>query len=92
MQDMSSRLSPIKPLGSYRMAMDWHGRDAQMVLSTVRGALVLSGNGALQGGRFSFSGQASAGDGYEDTMGNLLNLLGQRRMVNGKNIIALEFK
>jgi general secretion pathway protein N len=39
-----------------------------------------------------FSGQAAAGDGYEDTLGNLLNLLGQRRMVNGKNIIALEFR
>jgi general secretion pathway protein N len=36
--------------------------------------------------------QASAADGYEETLGNLLNLLGQRRMVNGKNIIALEFK
>ncbi|TFW22154.1 type II secretion system protein N [Massilia arenosa] len=92
MQDMSSRMSPIKPLGSYQMAMDWHGRDAQMVLSTLKGALVLSGNGALTNGRFSFSGQATAGAGYENTMGNLLNLLGQHQVVNGKNIIALEFK
>jgi general secretion pathway protein N len=92
MQDMSSRLSPIRPLGSYRLAMDWRGADAQLMLSTVRGALVLEGTGALEGGRLRFSGQASAGEGYEDTMGNLLNLMGQRRLVDGKKIIALEFK
>lgn len=92
MQDMSSRLSPIRPLGSYRLAMDWRGKDAQLLLSTVSGALVLEGTGALENGRLRFSGQASAGDGYEETMGNLLNLLGQRRQVGGKKIIALEFK
>jgi general secretion pathway protein N len=46
----------------------------------------------LQNGRLRFSGQASAAEGYEETLGNMLNLLGQRRMVNGKNIIALEFR
>ncbi|MFD2365268.1 type II secretion system protein N [Pseudoduganella sp. GCM10020061] len=92
MQDMSSRLSPIRPLGSYRLAMDWQGANAQLLLSTVSGALVLEGTGALENGRLRFSGQASAGHGYEDTMGNLLNLLGQRRQVGDKKIIALEFK
>jgi general secretion pathway protein N len=90
--DMGSRMSPIKPLGSYEMAMDWHGERADVVLRTVSGALLLSGNGALENGRLHFSGQAAAADKYEDTLGNLLNLLGQRRMVNGKNIIALEFR
>lgn len=92
MNDMGSRMAPIKPLGSYEMAMDWRGEQAELVLSTVRGALLLSGNGTLQNGRLRFSGQASAAAGYEDTLGNMLNLLGQRRMVNGKNIIALEFR
>jgi general secretion pathway protein N len=92
MNDMGSRMSPIKPLGSYEMAMDWRGQQADLTLRTVRGALLLSGSGALQNGRLRFSGQASAADGYEDTLGNLLGLLGQRRMVNGKNIIALEFR
>jgi len=90
--DMGSRMSPIKPLGSYEMAMDWRGQRADMVLRTVSGALLLTGNGALENGRLHFSGQAAAADKYEDTLGNLLNLLGQRRMVNGKNIIALEFR
>jgi general secretion pathway protein N len=92
MTDMGSRMSPVKPLGSYEMAMDWRGQQADMNLRTVRGALQLSGSGALENGRLRFSGQAGAADGYEDTLGNLLNLLGQRRMVNGKNIIALEFR
>ena len=92
MADMGSRMAPIRPLGSYEMAMDWRGPQADLVLSTVRGALLLSGTGQLQHGRLRFSGQASAADGYEDTLGNMLNLLGQRRMVNGKNIIALEFR
>lgn len=92
MNDMGSRMSPIKPLGSYQLAMDWRGQQAQLNLSTVRGALLLSGTGSLERGRLQFSGQAAAADGYEATLGNLLNLLGQRRMVGGKNIIALEFK
>jgi general secretion pathway protein N len=90
--DMGSRMSPIKPLGSYEMGMDWRGQEADLALSTVRGALVLTGSGRLENGRLRFSGQASAAQGYEESLGNLLNLLGQRRMVNGKNIIALEFR
>jgi general secretion pathway protein N len=92
MTDMGSRMTPVKPLGSYELAMDWRGQQAQLNLSTVRGALLLSGSGSLDRGRLQFSGQASAASGYEESLGNLLNLLGQRRMVNGKTIIALEFK
>jgi general secretion pathway protein N len=92
MSDMGSRMSPVKPLGSYELKMDWQGQQAKLNLSTVRGALLLSGTGALDRGRLQVSGQASAANGYEESLGNLLNLLGQRRMVGGKNIIALEFK
>jgi len=92
MSDMGSRMSPVKPLGSYQLVMDWRGAQAQLALSTVRGALLLSGSGALEHGRLQFSGQARAADGYEESLGNMLNLLGQRRLVGGKNIIALEFK
>jgi len=90
--DMGSRMSPVQPLGSYEVAMDWRGQQADLVLRTVRGALLLSGSGKLENGRLRFSGQAAAGQGYEETLGNMLNLLGQRHMVNGKNIIALEFR
>jgi general secretion pathway protein N len=93
MTDMSSRLSPIKPLGSYQLALDWRGQQAQLDLRSMKGPLLLSGKGSLNNGRLQFSGQAQAADGYEQSLGNLLNLLGQRRPTNdGKNIIALEFR
>ncbi|CAN7666955.1 type II secretion system protein N [Pseudoduganella sp. LjRoot289] len=95
MADMSSRLSPLKPLGSYQLALDWRGQQAQLELSSLKGPLLLSGKGSLRlpGGRLQFSGQAEAADGYEQSLGNLLNLLGQRRPNSGgKNIIALEFR
>ncbi|TWI63096.1 general secretion pathway protein N [Pseudoduganella lurida] len=92
MDDMSSRLAPIKPLGSYQLALDWQGQGAGVTLKSNKGPLLLSGTGQLQNGRLRFSGQAAADTGYEDTLGNLLNLLGQRRNVGGKNIIALEFR
>ncbi|GAB2856848.1 type II secretion system protein N [Pseudoduganella ginsengisoli] len=93
MTDMSSRLSPIKPLGSYQLALDWRGQQAQLDLKSMKGPLLLSGKGSLNNGRLQFSGQAQAADGYEQSLGNLLNLLGQRRPTSdGKNIIALEFR
>lgn len=92
LNEMGSRMAPIKVLGSYKMTMDWQGQQAQLNLKTERGALLLAGKGSLNQGRFQFSGTAQAADGYEETLGNLLNLLGQRRMVDGKKTIALEFK
>jgi len=92
LSDMSSRMSPLRPLGSYLLALDWHGQRAQLTLSSVKGPLLLSGAGSLDQGRFQFSGQAEAADGYEDTLANLLNLLGQRRANSEKNVIALEFR
>lgn len=92
MADMASNLSAIRPLGSYEMALDWHGQQAQLVLRSIKGPLLLDGTGALDRGRFQFSGQAQAAQGYEETLTNLLNLLGQRRPNSVKNIIALEFR
>ncbi|HEU4846005.1 MAG TPA: type II secretion system protein N [Burkholderiaceae bacterium] len=92
MTDMASKLSSVRPLGSYALALDWHGQQAQLTLSSVKGPLLLSGSGRLDQGRLQFSGQAQAAAGYEDTLANLLNLLGQRRANSDKNIIALEFR
>jgi general secretion pathway protein N len=92
MTDMASRLSSLRPLGSYQLALDWHGQQAQLTLSSQKGPLLLSGKGSLNQGRLQFSGQAEAAEGYDDALANLLNLLGQRRFSSGKNIIALEFR
>ena len=92
MIDMASRLSSIKPLGSYQLSFDWRGQIADIVLATTKGPMLLSGNGNLNGGRFQFSGKAMAEVGQEEKLANLLNLLGQRRRDGDKDVIALEFK
>jgi general secretion pathway protein N len=92
MHDIASRLSPIKPLGAYQLIMDWRGQQAQMVLKTVKGPMLLSGQGSLMNGRLRFSGKAEAEEGQEERLANLLNLLGQRRREGDRNVIALEFK
>jgi general secretion pathway protein N len=92
MQDMASRLSPIKPLGSYQLLFDWHGQRAQLTLKTLKGPMLLSGSGTLNNGRLQFSGIADAEAGQESRLANLLNLLGQRRREGGRDVIALEFR
>lgn len=92
MNEIASRLSPIKPLGAYNLAFDWRGQQAQLTLTTVEGPMRLNGSGMLGNGRFRFSGKAEAEAGQEERLANLLNLLGQRRTEGGKEVIALEFK
>lgn len=92
MNDIASRLSPIKPLGTYQLIMDWRGAQAQLVLKTVKGPMLLSGTGSLTNGRLRFSGRAEAAEGQEERLANLLNLLGQRRKEGNRTVIALEFK
>lgn len=92
MSEMASRLSPVKPLGSYSLALDWHGNAAQLSLQTQQGPMMLSGSGHLQQGRLQFSGKAWAQAGQEEKLANLLNLLGQRRRDGDHDVIALEFK
>lgn len=92
MTEIASALSPVKPLGAYQLQVDWRGVRAQLRLKTLSGPLQLQGNGLLVNGRLQFSGQAWAQEGQEQRLAILLNLLGQRRQVGNRNIIALEFK
>lgn len=92
MNDIASRLSPVKPLGTYNLAFDWRGLQAAATLKTVQGPLLLSGSGMFANGRLQFSGKAEAEAGQEERLANLLGLLGQRRKEGGKDVIALEFK
>lgn len=89
---MASRLSPVKPLGSYRLRLDWQGKQAGLTLETLSGSMLLNGSGKLHDGRLQFSGTAEAAVGQEEKLASLLSLLGQRRQINGKNVIGLEFK
>jgi len=92
MNDIASRLSPVKPLGTYNLAFDWRGLQAAATLKTVQGPLLLSGSGMFANGRLQFSGKAEIEAGQEERLANLLGLLGQRRKEGGKDVIALEFK
>ena len=90
LSDIASRLSPIKPLGAYRLQMDWQGQQATLALTSIKGPLLLTGKGKLEQGRLRFSGRAQAAPGEEERLANLLNLLGQRRREGDTNFIALE--
>lgn len=82
LQDMSSRLSPIKPMGSYRIALTGTPEGTptpSLDLSTLQGPLMLSGQGQWVGQRLRFTGEASAAAGQEAAFDNLLNILGRRQ-------------
>jgi general secretion pathway protein N len=91
MNDIGSRLSPVKPLGSYDLFIDWHGNRANVTLNTAKGPMILNGSGTYRDGRLKFSATAQAEAGQEQGLANFLNLLGQHRMEGGKDVIALEF-
>jgi general secretion pathway protein N len=74
---MSSRLSTLKPMGSYRLAL--RGGDVPtLTLSTLEGHLQLSGTGQWVGNRLRFAGEASALPEREAALSNLLNIIGRR--------------
>lgn len=75
--DMSSRLSTLHPLGSYRVSIQG-GSAAHLTLSTLHGALQLSGSGLWVGQRLRFTGEATAAPGSEAVLSNLLNIIGRR--------------
>jgi general secretion pathway protein N len=89
--DIGSRLSPVKPLGSYDLILDWHGTQASVSLKTLKGPMLLNGSGTLANGHLQFSGTAQADAGQEDKLANFLNLLGQSRRAGDKIVTALEF-
>lgn len=91
LNDIASVLSPVKPLGTYRMEFDWQGIRAQLTLSTLSGLLQLQGNGAIEKGHLRFSGQAWALPEHEPQLANLLNLLGRRHQIENRTVFVIEF-
>jgi general secretion pathway protein N len=76
--DMASRVSPVKPLGSYRVTLAAQGASATLQWATLNGPLQLEGNGQWRQGRFSFNGTARSTREARDSLAGLLNLLGRR--------------
>ncbi|MFS2054996.1 type II secretion system protein N, partial [Variovorax sp. CT11-76] len=84
--DVSSSLSTLRPMGSYRLALEGGNRPS-LLLSTRQGSLELNGSGSWNGTAFRFNGEASAAPGSEDALSNLLNIIGRRD--NARSIITL---
>jgi general secretion pathway protein N len=87
--EVGSRLSTLKPLGTYRVVLagtptitDANAPLARLTLDTVSGDLRLSGAGQWLGARLKFNGQASATPEREAALANLLNILGRRQGPN----------
>lgn len=80
MQGISSRLSAVNPLGSYRLVLQGQGeRPASLQLSTQAGALQLSGSGEIGPQGLRLRGSASAAEDQAAALNNLLNLIGRRQ-------------
>ncbi|MDR5803547.1 MULTISPECIES: type II secretion system protein N [unclassified Caballeronia] len=77
LDDMSSRVSRVKPLGSYRVALQAQGESAEIDLTTTRGPLLLKGNGTVSQGSTAFNGTATAAPEQRENLAGLLNLLGR---------------
>ncbi len=85
-QRMSSRLSTLRPMGSYRMTL-LGGGTPSLTLDTIEGSLNLSGQGQWVGSRLRFSGTATAAPEREDALANLLNIIGER--TGARSIITI---
>ncbi len=76
---VSSRLSTLEPLGSYRLTLAApQGADLLLTLDTLSGPLNLRGEGRWVGRRLRFQGEAQASEDHEAALSNLLNIVGKR--------------
>lgn len=88
--NLASRVSPVAPLGSYRLTLAADPAAAgvsTLQLQTLDGALQLSGQGTLSAGKARFNGSAQAAPGREAGLDNLLNIIGRRE--GGRSLISI---
>lgn len=83
---ISSRLSTLRPMGSYRLTLQG-GAAPTLTLETLQGDLQLSGSGQWVGQRLRFTGEASAAPEREGALSNLLNIIGRRN--GARSLITL---
>lgn len=75
--NLSSPISPIKPLGAYEISANIGDEGLNWNLSTTSGPLLLRGQGDIKSG-LHFDGEASASPEAQDSLIGLLALLGKR--------------
>ena len=75
--NLSSHLSTLRPMGSYRFSLKG-GTPITLALTTLQGSLQMSGSGQWVGGQLRFNGEASAAPQHQAALSNLLNIIGRR--------------
>jgi general secretion pathway protein N len=86
LQELATRLSTLRPLGSYRVQIQG-GDTTTLTLDTLEGSLLLKGTGQLLNGHVQFNGEATAEPDAQAALSNLLNILGQRQ--GAKSILKM---
>lgn len=76
-QELSSSLSTLRPMGSYRLNLTG-GATPALQLDTLSGPLQLSGQGQWVGGKLQFNGEATSAPEHQAALANLLNIIGRR--------------
>ncbi len=84
--DASTRLSTLKPVGSYRINLQG-GTIPKINVQTLNGSLQLTGTGEFTGNHWRFRGEATAASGSEAALNNFLDILGKR--VGPRSLITL---
>jgi general secretion pathway protein N len=88
--NVSSRVTTLETLGSYRMTLAGaaaEGSPTRLTLSTQDGPLQLTGSGTWGPGGVRFRGEASAAAADEAALSNLLNIIGRR--TGAKSVISI---
>ena len=79
LESVSSRLTTLETLGSYRVTLTGASNGpALLTVTTQDGPLQLSGNGTWGPGGVKFRGEARAETADEQALSNLLNIIGRR--------------
>jgi general secretion pathway protein N len=88
--NISSRISTLDELGSYRVVLAGgaaSGQTATLMVTTTAGALQVSGQGQWAGPTLRFRGEAVAAEGSESALNNLLNIIGRRQ--GARSVISI---
>jgi general secretion pathway protein N len=79
LRDVTSAMTPVRPLGSYKVDVASAGPQATVSLSTMSGPLLLTGSGDWEARRgLRFSAQAEAEGSERDRLQAFLALVGRR--------------
>jgi general secretion pathway protein N len=79
LRDAASAMTPVNPLGSYRVDIDSQGAQAGLVIETLSGPLRLSGSGSWNArSGLRFEAQASADETDAQRLQSFLGVIGRR--------------